>query len=183
MSENKRKWNSEKFLSISAMIMSFVTLIIFIYQTNLMRRQNYLAIMPYLSTATSNDSDDYSYSINLQNNGVGPAIIESVTFLYQGKRYDIKDYDNQFHAFLRSQDPLFDSLKVVSYGTLDKGLAIPANTAYLILGVEHSRRDYELLLSGLGQLLENGLEYEVVYKSIQDEYWVIRDDSEGPERW
>ena len=32
------------------------TLIIFIYQTNLIRKQNYLSILPYLSISTSDNS-------------------------------------------------------------------------------------------------------------------------------
>ncbi|MCB0631172.1 MAG: hypothetical protein R2824_20525 [Saprospiraceae bacterium] len=182
MSEKKIRWNSEKVLSVSAMAISFITLIIFIYQTNLMSRQNYLSIMPYLATSTSNNPKLHAYSISLQNHGIGPAIIESVTFRYKNREYDLKDFENEVHTFLKTQDARFDSLQTVSYGTLDKGLAIPANTNYLILGVEGYERDYKMLMTELNRLLDDGLEYEIVYKSIQDEHWVIHNDSEGPEK-
>jgi hypothetical protein len=183
MPGKKIRWNSEKLLSISAMAISFITLMIFIYQTNLMRRQNYLSIMPYLSISTSNSPAAFRYSISVQNNGVGPAIIESVTFYSGNKSYDLKDFGDEVHRFLKTQNPIFDSLTTVSFGTLNRGLAIPANSDYLILGVQGAKRDYDLMHTELNRMLEDGLDYEIVYKSIQDEYWVLRNDSEGPEKW
>ena len=76
MPRAKIKWNSDKLLSLSAISISFITLIIFIYQTNIMSRQNYISIMPYLDLSTTNDVSDYHFELNLKNHGVGPAIIE-----------------------------------------------------------------------------------------------------------
>ena len=88
----KIKWNSERILSLSAMSISFITLIIFIYQTNLMNKQNYLSILPYLQVSTSNNSEGNSYLLSIQNYGVGPAIIESVKMQYQGQEYDLRGF-------------------------------------------------------------------------------------------
>ena len=65
MAAKKIKWNSERILSLSAMSISFITLIIFIYQTNLMSKQNYLSILPYLQLSTSNDSEGNKYSLSI----------------------------------------------------------------------------------------------------------------------
>lgn len=84
MPKIKINWNSEKLLSLSAMFISFFTLIIFICQTNLISKQNYISILPYLSvTITENRATD-TFEFNLENHGVGPAIIESVTMLHKG---------------------------------------------------------------------------------------------------
>ena len=75
MGKVKINWNSERILSLSAMSISFITLIIFIYQTNLMSKQNYLSILPYLQLSTSNDIEKNTYTLSIQNYGVGHAII------------------------------------------------------------------------------------------------------------
>jgi len=169
-------------LSISAMSISFITLIIFIYQTNLMRRQNHLSIMPYLMLSTTNDSGNNTFELNLKNHGVGPAIIETVTIKYQGERYDLIKYDNHLYTLLASLEPALDSLVHVSYGTLDKGIAIPANTTYNIMAVREDQKDFRLINSVFKKMVSGGLDYEIVYKSIQDERWVIHNGSEGPRR-
>ncbi|MEX0315112.1 MAG: hypothetical protein AB3N18_13120 [Allomuricauda sp.] len=178
----KLKWNSERILSLTAMVISFITLIIFIYQTNLMSRQNYLSILPYLSLSISNSSADDHYSLSLKNYGVGPAILENVTIKHKGASFDLADFDNEVLTFLQTRMPELDSIKAVSYSTLDKGMAIPVNASYTIVEVKNSRKDYLLLRNSLNHLLEEGLYFEIIYSSIQNERWRITNDTEGPEK-
>jgi len=180
MARKKSYWKSERLLSLTAMVLSFVTLIIFIYQTNLMRSQNYLSILPYLQFSVLDDNFENNLALILKNHGVGPAILESVTLEYQGKRYDLSDYDNQLTNFLNFLSPALDSIQYHSFGSLDRGIAIPANSSYVILRVNNSAEDYDILSAQLKKLLEGGLRYEIVYKSLQDERWTIHNDSQGP---
>lgn len=180
MGKRKIKWNSERILSLSAMSISFITLIIFVYQTNLMSKQNYLSILPYLQVATSNNPADNTYSISLKNHGVGPAIIESVILEYNGKRYDLKDYDDYLFNVLVSIVPELDSIVSLDTSTLDRGIAIPANSTYLVFSVYDSEPEYHLFTEKLHYIEENGLRFEIIYRSIQDERWMIHDNSEGP---
>ncbi|GJM33159.1 MAG: hypothetical protein DHS20C18_21600 [Saprospiraceae bacterium] len=182
MPKIKIKWNSERLLSFSAMSISFITLIIFIYQTNLMSKQNYLSIMPYLDFSQTRDFENHVYEVKLENHGIGPAIIESATIVYQNKRHNLSDYNNELYTFLRSMVPALDSLQNVSSSTLDKGMAIPANTEYTILSVKGPPEDYQLIQEGIKKLIEEGMDYEIVYKSIQDEHWLIHNNSEGPKK-
>ncbi|PHN05727.1 hypothetical protein [Flavilitoribacter nigricans] len=183
MFKRKIKFNSEKLLSISAMGISFITLIIFIYQTNLMSRQNNLSIMPYLDLSTTENSAnrEYTYQLNLKNHGIGPAIIVSVRCMYRGKSYDLKDYDNYFFRFLEEQLPELKQLTRTSASSLDRGMAIPANTSYNIFTVKDSL-GYQLITAGLQKMIAEGFDYEIVYKSIQDERWMIDYNSEGPRK-
>ena len=174
----KIKWNSERILSLSAMSISFITLIIFIYQTNLMSRQNYLSILPYLQLSTSIDEENYTISLSIQNYGVGPAIIESVKLQYKGEEYDLKDYNNYFFNFIKSLDSSFDSINQVDNSSLDPGMAIPPNTNYSIYEIT-SINGYDKILSRLA-LIEKDLFYEIRYKSIQDERWMINEEENGP---
>ena len=176
----KITWNSERLLSLSAMTISFATLIIFIYQTNLIRKQNYLSILPYLSISTSDNSAANSFSISLDNYGVGPAIIESSTISYLGIKEDLREYDNELLKYLKAKAPILDSIASISYSTLDKGVAIPAGEKYNILTIFNSAEDYKLYKRILEDLIEKGLYFEIKYKSIQDEHWVISNTSQGP---
>ena len=174
------KWNSERILSLSAMSISFITLIIFIYQTNLMSRQNDLSILPYLQVATSANSTIGDYTLSLKNHGVGPAILESVHFEYQSERVDLKNYNNELFDFLKSIAPGLDSISAINTSTMDKGIALPANTTYILISVANSPKDYKILTENLYDLESNGLNYEIIYKSIQNERWMINSTSEGP---
>lgn len=178
----KIKWNSDKILGISAMSISFITLVIFIYQTNLMGKQNYLSILPYLSISTSDNSANNTFAITLDNYGVGPAILESATLSYQGKNEDLSDYDNELLKYLRAKAPVLDSIKAISYSTVDKGIAIPAGEKYNVLTIYSSEKDYKLYKSTLEALLQNGLYFEIIYKSIQEEHWRINNVTQGPEK-
>lgn len=176
------KWNSERLLSLSAISISFITLVIFIYQTNLMSRQNYLSIMPYLALSTTRNAGEHLFELNVKNHGVGPAILESVTLVYQNKKYNLTDYNDDLFQFLKATAPDLDSIKNMSSSTLNKGMAIPANYDYNVLRVKESPGDYQLMTEVLDKLLENGLDYEIIFKSIQDERWLIHLNSEGPEK-
>ncbi|MCB0561896.1 MAG: hypothetical protein H6573_28935 [Lewinellaceae bacterium] len=182
MSRTRKNWNSDKLLGLSAISISFITLVIFIYQTNIMSRQNYISIMPYLDISTTRNTADHIFEVNLKNHGMGPAIIESVALIYQEKRYNLADYGNNLFAFLASKAPKLDSIISISASTLDKGMAIPANSVYNVFGVRESRKDYQLMTEALDQLLANGLDYEIIYKSIQDERWRLHNNSDGPEK-
>ena len=69
------------------MSISFITLLIFIYQTDLMRRQNYLSILPYMDMYTSANTHDNAFTLGLKNHGIGPAILESVHLIYKDQKY------------------------------------------------------------------------------------------------
>ena len=178
---SKIRWNSERILSLSAMSISIITLLIFIYQTNLMSRQNYLSILPYLQLSTSDNSAANTYTLSLMNHGVGPAIIESVILEYKGKKYDLKDYDDYLFNVLVLLEPELDSIVSLDTSTLDKGIAIPANATYQIFSVHDSESEYQLFMEKLA-IIEAELRYEIVYKSIQEERWIIHNDTEGPEK-
>lgn len=173
-------WNADKIVSISAISISFITLMIFIYQTNLMRKQNYLSILPYLVVSTSDDPKDYTYELHLKNLGVGPAIIESVKVSYQGRAYDLADYNYAMHQCLADIDPRLDSLEDFSFSTLNQGLAIPANETYTIISIQHSQKNYDIITQSLESLLSQGLDYEIIFRSIQNERWKLHNNTYGP---
>ena len=180
MSKFRIKWNTDRILGLSAMSISVITLAIFIYQTNLLRRQNYIAILPYLQTSTSNQEGNAVFKFNLINHGVGPAIIESMTIYYKEERYKLSEHGDYVYGLLKELEPELDSLKGVSQSSLNRGMAIPSNMTYTIFEIGGQPEEYYLLTGTLQKMLENGLGYEIIYRSIQDERWMIKDNSDGP---
>src|SRR6478672_2162589 len=89
----RRKWfNIELLLGISATLLSLCALVVSIFQTNLAREQNAIAreqqqasVWPHIQAVYSQNNDDFGWTII--NNGVGPAIVKSLTLTYQGKAY------------------------------------------------------------------------------------------------
>lgn len=178
----KLNWNTDRILGISAMLVSLITLFIFIYQTNLMQDQNRLSILPYLSLNTSNNAEIFAFELNLANHGMGPAIIESITILYKDKQYKLEEYDNDLFTLLQSLVPQLGRIQNLSSSSLNKGMAIPSNTVYNIFMVKSDQNDYQLLVQSIEQLIQEGLDYEVIYKSLLQERWRIHENSEGPEK-
>lgn len=175
-------WNSDKIVGISAIGISFITLLIFLYQTNLMRKQNHLSILPYVAISITDNPANATYRLSLINHGVGPAIIDQVVLKYKGEIIDMAQYDNVMLEFLKDRHPHLDSLKAFSYATLEKGMAIPANTTYTVLEAKQSARDYAILKDALEGMIEQGLYFEIYYSSIQQEHWRISNATKGPEK-
>jgi len=61
-------------------------------------------------------------------------------------------------------------------------MAIPVNDSYNILEVNDSKADYLLLRNSLNNLLADGLHFEIVYRSIQNERWMITNVTQGPRK-
>jgi hypothetical protein len=138
--------------------------------------------LPYLQISTSDNKAENTFSLDIKNHGVGPAIIESVIIYYNNEKHDLREYDSYLYNFLKSEMPVLDSVKFFSSSSLDKGIAIPANSNYNVFKVLDSKKDYELITSSLAIFLKRGLRYEITYRSIQNERWIIHSDSEGPEK-
>jgi len=170
-------WTSDKIVSFVAIIVSVFSLFIFVKQTNIIEEQNHLSVMPYLMLETANNSKDATFSIHIMNYGVGPAIIKKRTISYKGKAYDM-----DFHEFLEQQIPEMDSVNIRNWSTLQIGLAIPAGSDRNILITGGDRSSYQAFLGIMEELQSNGFKYEIEYKSIYNDMWVITDDENIPIR-
>jgi hypothetical protein len=90
----KIKINTDRLLGLSAMMVSVITLIIFIYQTNIMRNQSRLEVKPRLVFNTSVQSNDslVTFTFLLRNKGLGPAMIKEAKIIHDSQIYPL-DYD------------------------------------------------------------------------------------------
>src|SRR5689334_2775737 len=92
------KFDSDKWLAISAMVVSIGTLAALSYQALLMRDAERASKLPYLYVQLQ--SSDTSNNIALANLGIGPALINDVRIRYQGREIASDAYD-----FYLSQRP------------------------------------------------------------------------------
>ena len=164
----KKFWTSDKLVALTALFISLLSLFIFIRQTNIIEKQSHLSVLPYLMIDASNNGLAKEFSLQLVNHGVGPAIIENKKIVYKGKEYDL-----EFHDFLKKHVPGMDSVKIIGDATVHKGLALPAGASRTILKIGGGERSYRDFLKVLQSLEPPQFNYEIHFKSIYNDHWKI----------
>jgi hypothetical protein len=119
---------SDKILSIAAIFISICTLFVFLYQTNLIRKQHY-------GTNTEN------YKFILENKGIGPAIIKSIEVkTTNGELF--KDINPYLNSRLQKTDT------ISFYHTdLSEGMLISANEKIELIKLNDQKLTSSLRLS------------------------------------
>ncbi|OJJ20095.1 hypothetical protein BKI52_16620 [marine bacterium AO1-C] len=154
-----------------------MTLFVSLYQTAIIRKQQRLSVLPYLSLGNYNTGGP-NYKLVLKNDGIGPAFIESVEIEYKGKKYP---YD--LPVFLREN--MLDSLKKIkrmSHSNIYKGQMVPAGTTLPLLAIHNSQKDADQLVRLLQRLKKDGMKLSIIYRSVYEERWRLSFNSTIPEK-
>lgn len=178
-----KKINTDRLLGMSAMVISILTLFIFIYQTNIMRVQSKLSVKPRLDFTTNQGGNDsiISFQEVIENKGLGPAIIDSIYFKYKGKSYAL-----DAEKFIEAEFP-----KLLEYGyfsqhaTLGRGTALTPEEERSIFIYKFPASQWENVFGYLGMDEEDDLPFtlEAVYTSIyEDEQWKVTNRDSQPEK-
>lgn len=162
------------------MIISLSTLIVFAYQTNLIRKQQYMSVYPHLNLVNYN-SGSINYKYVLRNEGVGPGFISDIVIRETGGPV----YES-FVEYLEQKITKKDSIEF-HYSDLYKGRLIQADEEIILFGLsghEYTRmhglpRNTIRSANKLYHIL-NSLEVKITYESIYGESWSITHDSEIP---
>lgn len=175
----KRFWNPNKWLSISAFLISLATFLVLIYQTHLAseqaaldrqqalleQKQQYASVLPYLELGDQT-ANDKSFRLILTNNGLGPAFLRQVLIHYQGKVYQL----NPAQFLYQHINP---NGRVNFYYTgINPGRLIPAGQQLVLVGIEGSEADARRLQELFGSKASARL--ELVYASIYEETFRVR---------
>jgi hypothetical protein len=120
--------NTDRVVSLSAMLVGVGSLFIIVYQTALLREQQAASALPYVMVGImANGEQTY---IVARNTGVGPALIEDVVVRYKGG-----EVKKDPHDFFRDVRP-----DVVAYGlSVDRlipGRLVSAGEAVRMVGTE-----------------------------------------------
>ena len=166
----KTNWNTDRILGLSAMLISLLTLIIFIYQTNIMREQSRLSVAPRLSFNQLEHSNDsiFTYRNQLINKGLGPAIVESVTIIYKDARSDLRfsDFFDKFFPRYQEFATMTSDTKLSKGSTLSPGEEVNFFTITSPIRSAEAFREY---MQSDEDILP--FDIEVIYKSIYNERW------------
>lgn len=178
----KKFWNSDKILSLSALCISLFTLMVFVYQTNLIRKQQFMSVYPHLALTNTN-SGSLEYQYVLKNDGIGPAFIKSITIEdLSGANY------NSINEYLVTKLSANDSIWIYN-SDIFEGQLIPANESMALFGLFDEEQTSARGLpknsiygaKKLRQILNNEeVTITIVYESIYGEKWSINNKSETP---
>lgn len=171
-----KNWNSDKIVSISAILISLMTLVVSWYQTSIIRQQQRLSVLPYLSLGNQG-TGSARYKFMLKNDGIGPAFVEDVYINYRGKKYRM-----DLPVFLHKHIPEREKLNKISHSNISPGNMIPAGVQIDIFAVQNSQPNANKLITLLKKLRKEGLEMVIIYKSVYEERWKLSSQGRMPEK-
>ena len=181
---DQRFFTGDKLIGLSALFVSLLTLMVFIYQTNLIRKQQFMAVYPHLNLI-NNNSWSLNYKYVLENEGVGPAFIRSI----EARELNGTTYEglNQLvDAKLNEEDSVW-----VHYSDIYPGKLISAGEEIILFGLSDEAYTNSVglppnTLEGADKLRRifnsDRLEIEIVYESIYGERWSVFNHSLSPEK-
>ena len=168
-----RFWNSDKLLSVSAILISFATFATLIYQTRLLQKQQFASAMPYLALYYSMPYDS-TFTLLLENNGTGPAFINEIKIHYQGKVYST-DPPRFYKSTILPKDTIY-----FGYSNINKGRVLPAGEQISLVENTRSLKDAAKLKRLFGE--EGTAKLEIIYSSVYEEQWRIIGLTTAPEK-
>jgi len=181
------KFDSDKWLAISAIVVSVGTLAALAYQSMLMRDSERASKLPYLYISLQ--SNEQANSLELTNSGIGPALIDEVHVEYKGKTLPTDGYD-----FVVAQH-----LDFTKYGLgvdkIQKGRLIPAGTTIRMVEFGRARDGLLAGILGLFEIAEVPRDWYmstgtlggdkavlvITYTSVFGERWRVRSDRIVPD--
>ena len=120
------KLNTDRIVSVSAMVVGIGSLFVILYQTHLTRQAQHASVLPYLMISLY--SNDQGIHIVLRNTGIGPALVEGARIRYKGRTIDSDPFD-----FYNGLHPNTEGLGV---NKITSGRLIPAGESIEMLGVD-----------------------------------------------
>ena len=113
MSKILEKINTDRILSVSAIMIGLMTLIVYFIQTRLIIDQQHAGVWPCIEITGSNDyagtKGKEKFTVNITNKGIGPAIIRKVEIKFRGKIYN--DFGEVFTIATGSRNYVNSSLE------------------------------------------------------------------------
>jgi|GEM_PF-3360152 len=180
----KIQWNADRVVSISAIIVSVATLIMILYQTNLMRQEQRASVMPSLKIGYNIKTDDtiFTETIAIRNRGLGPA------FVY---KFLVKQ-DNAVHEgdLFSYFDSINDNKNALSMKRMVGDFIIPKNEEVIIYEKETTPNsdvflgkyfEYPLEILRVSEETDDKAIIEIYYKNVYGDRWVISSNKSAPE--
>ncbi len=183
ISFEKKFWNSEKIISLSAFIVSIATLLALMYQirisseqNELARKQQYASVLPYIEVWPTSSGPSH-FSLILENNGIGIAFIDEIRIVYEGQ-----EYESDPRSFYDSKIVKTDTIQF-GYSDITKGQVLPAGEERAMIETSISREDADNLKYWFGRPTADGerARVDVIYSSVYGERWITKGIAAIPE--
>lgn len=148
-----------------AVTIAAFALLVTLWQLSVIRKHNKLSVRPYLTFWESHDGATNAYSLYLQNNGIGPAIITSFSVYVDHKRIDGRgDKALEKAAFV-----LFKNSNVlVERAYVNQGYSMAANEKRRLIQLNLKAITPPLTMTDLEQVRDR-VRIVIEYNSIYDE--------------
>lgn len=172
----KRKfWNADKIVSLSAMAIALFTLLVLLYQSNILERQYELtvkqqkaSVLPYI--LFSDNFNNNFYSINIENKGLGPAFIKG---LYVKERDSIFSISNLYEYYIEN-----NSDTVFSYSTagLANGVVLSPGDKLELFSTSGGSSGLEKIIYFFNSKFYNNRSksrFFIEYESVFEDAWII----------
>ena len=163
--------SADRIVSISAIVISLMTLLVLVYQTNMIREQQRNSVFPYLMIG----NEGYGladYKLVMTNSGIGPAIIEPVEIKYADSLCQM-----DLPSFMYDYIDGLDTLNNILHSNYYVGMLIPAEEKIPIFQVDNDQNEAIALI----RILEKTeLELTIIYKSIYGQRWELSTDEGLP---
>lgn len=159
ISKKPRFFKTDVIVAFAAVLISVMTLFVYIYQTRLMREQQHISVWPYLEWYMTKRTDEGFY-LSVVNKGVGPAIIKSTSLSLDGKAITTREYLSKLVGKL-------DTLSIF-YNEVNKRVIAPGEEIRLfqIYNPEISK--------SLPPNVFARTQYEICYCSIYGDCWTSK---------
>jgi hypothetical protein len=109
--KQNRAFKSEFIVALAAIIVSVMTMVVYIYQANIMREQQHVSVWPYVEWDMEVGSGEFN--VTIINKGVGPAIIRTTSLKFDEQSVSSLDY-------LKKVVGNLDSVASIYYTSVDK---------------------------------------------------------------
>jgi hypothetical protein len=172
--QNKKRLKPEMIIALCATFVSIATLVVYIYQARVMIRQaeimqsqQHISVWPYIETlittmVTSDKPDETYYEI--ENKGIGPAIVKQVTIKVDG--VVMKGNNELFETMIGKTDTLSISTTAVKNRVIAPGEKI---RAFHIIGDDLVKR-FAIAFQ------KKKFEYIICYCSVYKECWTSNEN-------
>jgi hypothetical protein len=127
------KWDTDRIVSVSAMLVGVCSLFIVLYQTALISEQQKASVLPYLMIAYNSDND--GAFLALRNLGLGPARIERISVRRGGSNFDGDPY-----AYYATLPDVKVPAEHVYRDRVLPGMLIPSGSVWQMLGSRSSQQ-------------------------------------------
>lgn len=166
---------NEKWIGITAIIVSFLTLSVLFYQTRLMHEQQKMSALPYLTLLNYGNGSPY-YKMVLTNDGIGPAFIDSVFVITPRDTFDM-----DLPRFLAEYYEEYSNINGLLHSNIYGGKVLPAQQQLAILELTGDTLAPAQIKKLFKRLEKDQVKIGLIYRSIYNDRWILYYGQTRPE--